>query len=86
MNVTSDTDVVVSDAYDAAKASDIVPYSGNTTNVTLERAVWSGRFATLRIWGNRATEGTKDEFNGTGATVAEWAVVAAGSGENVARR
>jgi hypothetical protein len=86
VNVTSDADVVVSDAYDAAKASDIVPYSGNTTNVTLERAVWSGRFATLRIWGNRATEGTADEFNGTGATVAEWAVVAAGSGENVARR
>ena len=86
VNVTSDTSVAVSDDYDASKASDIVPYSGNTTNVTLERPVWSGRYATLTILGNRATEGTADEFNGTGATVAEWAIVAAGSGDNVARR
>jgi hypothetical protein len=86
VNVTSDSDVAVSDVYDASRASDIVPYSGNTTNVTLQRAVWSGRFATLTIWGNRATEGTRDEGNGTGATVAEWAVVTAGSGENIAGR
>lgn len=86
VNVTSDANVVVSNAYDAEKASDIVPYAGNTTNVTLERPVWSGRYATLSILGNRATEGTANEFNGTGATVAEWAIVAAGSGDNVARR
>jgi len=86
VNVTSDANVVVSNAYDASKVSDIVPYSGNTTNVTLERPVWSGRYATLSILGNRATEGTANEFNGTGATVAEWAIVAAGSGDNVARK
>jgi hypothetical protein len=38
----------------------------------------------LAIRGNRATEGTADEFNGTGATVAEWAIVAVVNGENVA--
>lgn len=86
VNVTSDAGVDVSDPYDPEKASDIVPYSGNTTNVTLETAVWSGRFATLTILGNRATEGTVNEFNGTGATVAEWAIVEAVSGDNVARR
>lgn len=86
VNVTADSDVAVSNAYDASKANDIVPYSGNTTNVTLSKPVWSGRFATLTISGNRATEGTADERNGTGATVAEWAIVAAGSEENVAKR
>lgn len=86
VNVTSDSNVAVSNAYDASKASDIVPYSGNTTNVTLKNPVWSGQFATLTIQGNRATEGTADELNGTGATVAEWAIVASGSGENVAQR
>lgn len=86
VNVTSDFNVEVSDVYKPAEASNIVPYSGNTTNVTLERAVWSGRFATLSISGNRATEGTSDEANGTGATVAEWAIVAAGSGDDLARR
>lgn len=75
VNVTRDEDVRVSDVYVPAEVDRIVPYAGNTTNVTLERPVWSGRFATLTIWGNRATEGTGDEFNGTGASVAEWAVV-----------
>jgi hypothetical protein len=84
VNVTSDEAVAVSDVYEPEKASDIVPYSGNTTNVTLETPVWSGRFAMLAIRGNRATEGTADEFNGTGATVAEWAIVAVVNGENVA--
>lgn len=76
----------VSDVYVPAEVDRIVPYSGNTTNVSLEAPVWSGRFATLTILGNRATEGTVDEFNGTGATVAEWAVVAMGSGEDIVRR
>jgi hypothetical protein len=84
VNVTNDDAVAVSDIYDPKKANDIVPYSGNTTNVTLETPVWSGRFAMLAIRGNRATEGTDNEFNGTGATVAEWAIIAAGSGEDVA--
>ena len=71
VNVTSDASVAVSDAYDASKVSDIVPYSGNTTNVTLERPVWSVMHATLTILRNRATGRTADEFNGTGVTMAD---------------
>lgn len=85
VNVTSDSDVEVSNAYVAANADDIVPYASNTTNVTLSGPVYSGRYATLTILGNRATEGTSDERNGTGATVAEWAIVA-GNGTNVASK
>ncbi|KAM0714374.1 hypothetical protein Q7P37_010161 [Cladosporium fusiforme] len=86
VNVTSASDVQVSDVYVPGDVARIVPYSGNTTNVTLQTPVWSGRFATLTIRGNRATEGTENEFNGTGASVAEWALVAEGSGEDVVRR
>lgn len=85
MFVASDGDVRVSDAYVAAKAAEIVPYASNTTNVTLTSPVWSGRFATLTIRGNRALEGTAEAKNGTGASVAEWAIVAGDAG-NVARR
>lgn len=86
VSVAKDDDVKVSDVYDPARAAEIVPYSGNTTNVTLEEQVWSGRFARLTIWGNRATEGTENEKNGTGATVAEWAVVSAEEGGDLVRR
>lgn len=50
---------------------------GNTTNVTLFEPVWSGRYATLSIKGNRNLKGTIDERNGTGASVAEFSIVAA---------
>lgn len=83
VDVASDNNVKVSNKYVPARAADIVPYSSNTTNVTLHSAVWSGRYATLTISGNRALEGTADAKNGTGATVAEFAVVAA---DGVAKR
>ncbi|KAF2724571.1 carbohydrate-binding module family 32 protein [Polychaeton citri CBS 116435] len=79
VNVTSSSDIDVSSPYDASTADAIVPYSSNTTNVTLDSPVWSGRYATLTISGNQALEGTADERNGTGATVAEFALVAADS-------
>lgn len=85
VDVASDDSVAISNEYVAARAADIVPYSSNTTNVTLDAPVWSGRYATLTIRGNRALEGTPDERNGTGATVAEFAVVAA-DGSDVAKR
>lgn len=44
----------------------------NTTNVTLETPVWSGKFATLTIRGTRAGAGRGMK----GASVAEWAIVA----------
>ncbi len=85
VQVASDNDVKVSNAYVAARAADIVPYSSNTTNVTLDAPVWSGKYAILTIKGNRALDGTPDEKNGTGASVAEFAVVAQG-GEDLTRR
>ncbi|KAK5169795.1 alpha,alpha-trehalase ath1 [Saxophila tyrrhenica] len=85
VEVASDDDVEISDAYVAARAADIVPYASNTTNVTLETPVWSGRFATLTIKGNRALEGTGEERNGTGASVAEFAIVGEGGEDLVGR-
>ena len=85
VHVTSSDDVRVSNPYVAKKASDVVPYMSNTTNVTLQSAVWSGKYATLTIMGNRATEGTPDAKNGTGASVAEWAIVASGGSNLVGR-
>ncbi|KAF2167961.1 carbohydrate-binding module family 32 protein [Zasmidium cellare ATCC 36951] len=85
LNVTSSANVTVSDPFDEADQFIIRPYSSNTTNVTLEGVVWSARYATLEIEGNWATVGTENERNGTGATVAEWGIVAR-DGEDVVRR
>ena len=85
VDVASDDDVQVSNKYVPAQAAEIVQYTSNTTNVTLGSAVWSGRFATLTIRGNRGLEGTENARNGTGATVAEFAVVA-GDGSSLMRR
>ncbi|KAK3067351.1 alpha,alpha-trehalase ath1 [Teratosphaeriaceae sp. CCFEE 6253] len=85
VNVTSSSDVAISNAYDASTAYVIVPYSSNSTNITLATPVYSGKYATLTILGNHANDGTPNEKNGTGATVAEFVLVAAG-GENVAKR
>ena len=81
VEVDSNNDVQVSNPYVAAKAADIVPYTSNTTNVTLDSPVYSGRFATLTITGNRALSGKK----GVGASVAEFAIVAS-TGDDLARR
>ncbi|KAI0480049.1 putative acid trehalase [Xylariaceae sp. FL0804] len=83
VKVAGSSNVTISDAYVPADADAIVPYRSNSTNVSLlggsgsgsGSPVWSGRWATLTITGNRATEGTADERNGTGATVAEWAII-----------
>lgn len=85
VNVTSSSTVTVSNAYNAADADVIAPYSSNTTNVTLASPVYSGKYATLTIAGNHANAGTANELNGTGATVAEFSVIAA-DGSNVAKR
>lgn len=85
VDVTSSNNIPISNPYDAANAAEIVSYMSNSTNVTLNSPVYSGRYATLTITGNVANQGTPNERNGTGATVAEWAIVA-GSGEDVMRR
>lgn len=73
VTVTSDSNVKISDAYVPSQAADIRPYMSNTTNVTLDSPVWSGRYATLTIQGNQAGAVS----GGVGATVAEFAIVAA---------
>ncbi|KXS98628.1 hypothetical protein AC578_10065 [Pseudocercospora eumusae] len=85
VNVTESNDVEVSDPYDAETADVIRPYMSNTTNVTLETPIWSARYATLEISGSHANDGTENEKNGTGASVAEFAVVSS-EGKNVVKR
>lgn len=77
VEVASSDSVEVNDPYDAAAISKITAPKGNTTNVTLSNPVWSGRYATLSIAGNQNLKGTADERNGTGASVAEFSIVAA---------
>lgn len=79
VSVASSQNVEISDPYDTASAGEIVAPKGNTTNVTLDQPVWSGRFATLSIKGNKRLVGTADEYNGTGASVAEFAIVSEGT-------
>ncbi|EMC93096.1 carbohydrate-binding module family 32 protein [Baudoinia panamericana UAMH 10762] len=85
VNVTSSSNITISSQYDAATAYVIVPYMSNSTNVTLASPVYSGRYATLTIMGNQGNAGTPNELNGTGASVAEFAVIAA-SGQNMMKR
>ena len=68
---TSQQNVSVSIPYDPASLVKITPYMSNSTNVTLNPPIWSGRYAILQIVGTQATTLT----NETGATVAEWAIV-----------
>lgn len=58
--------------YNTTEINLITPYMSNTTNVTLNPPIYSGRYATLIIQGNQASNAT----NSTGATVAEWAIIA----------
>jgi hypothetical protein len=49
---------------------------GNTTNVTLSSPVPAAKFASLLIVGNQALDEVDIKAgNGTGATVAEWAII-----------
>lgn len=51
--------------------------TGNTTKIQLDKAVPAPRFATLLVVGNQALG--DQPLNGTGATVAEWAILGEGS-------
>jgi len=69
--VASQSNVALRKPYNTTLVAMITEYMSNTTNVTLGTEVWSGRYATLSVWGNQV-----DKFNnGTGATVAEWAIL-----------
>ena len=50
--------------------------TGNTTNVTLPSPVPAPKYATLLIVGNQGLDPTDIMYkNGTGASVAEWAIL-----------
>ncbi|KAJ5151717.1 hypothetical protein N7492_010012 [Penicillium capsulatum] len=77
--VTSLTNLGLSNPYDADTTDlDVIAIpTGNTTNVTLSSPVKAARFATLLIVGNQALDDVDVQAqNGTGATVAEWAIIA----------
>jgi len=73
-HTTSITNVQISIPYNATEVNLVTPYMANTTNVTLNPPMYSGQYATLTIEGNQANPFN----NGTGASVAEWAIIAAG--------
>ncbi|KAM0252552.1 hypothetical protein ACHAQJ_007684 [Trichoderma viride] len=75
--VTSLTNIKQSDPYNI-KTTDLnviaIPI-GNTTNVTLSQPVAASRYASLLIIGNQGLDHVDAAAkNGTGATVAEWAI------------
>lgn len=72
------TNVKLSNPYNAASTNldEIAMPTGNTTNVTLSEPVPAAKYATLVIVGNQALDPVDvDAKNGTGATVAEWAII-----------
>lgn len=76
LNVASQSNVSVSHPYNASQADLLVPYASNTTRITLPKPVYAAQYATLTVIGN---QGLEDPFNGTGPTIAEWAVIRAGT-------
>jgi hypothetical protein len=70
--------ITISNPYDASSynANIITLSSSNTTNYTFPAPVSKPRYATLFVQGNQALNETdRKAGNGTGATVAEWAVL-----------
>ncbi|KAJ5774879.1 hypothetical protein N7457_009775 [Penicillium paradoxum] len=76
--VHSMTNIIQSNPYDSDTTNlDVIAIpTGNTTNVTLSSPVRAARYASLLIVGNQALDSVDVEArNGTGATVAEWAII-----------
>ena len=78
---TLKTTIAISDPYGASTVALITPYMSNTTNITLPCPVWSGKYATLAIQGNLGNSAE----NATGASVAEWVIMASSGGQMAAR-
>lgn len=76
--VHSLANITVSNPYDKETTNlDLVAIpKGNTTNVTLSSPVPAAKYASLLIVGNQALDSVDVQAkNGTGATVAEWAIL-----------
>jgi Glycosyl hydrolase family 65 central catalytic domain len=77
LTVASQNPVNVSMPFDPESGADVVPYSSNTTLVTLDEPLEiTAKYATLRIRGNQGIVG-EDKFNSSepGAEVAEWGII-----------
>ena len=75
--VATVNNVQVAIPYNISTQAQIVPYRSNTTLLNLTHPVYSAAYATLSILGNQATN---NFLNGTGASVAEWAILGDGPG------
>ncbi|KAG8530099.1 uncharacterized protein KY384_005581 [Bacidia gigantensis] len=71
--VYSTDNVEVTVPFNAEDVNVVQKYKSNTTSVTLDEAVYSGKYATLRVQGNAGDDAT----NATGSSVAEWAIIKA---------
>lgn len=81
--VSSLRNITISNPYDESTTDlDAIAIPvGNTTNVTLHSPVPAAQYASLFILGNQALDAIDVQYqNGTGATVAEWAII--GSSKN----
>lgn len=70
--------IALSDPYDAKTTNldAIAIPTGNTTNITLSSPIPAAQYASLLIKGNQALDAVDVQYgNGTGATVAEWAIL-----------
>ncbi|CAL5866683.1 uncharacterized protein PFLUO_LOCUS893 [Penicillium psychrofluorescens] len=76
--ITSLSEIKQSNPYNTVTTNldAVVIPTGNTTNVTLSSPVPAARYASLLIVGNQALSPVDVQAkNGTGATVAEWAII-----------
>lgn len=85
VEIAQEKNVKVSQPYNKSTVAEIVPYTSNTTTVMLSGAVNGGvahtaKYATLTIIGSQLTNNVT---NGTGATVAEWAIISGARSKEV---
>ena len=77
ITVMQEAKVKISQPYNKSTVAEVLPYASNTTTVVLQSTAGGGvahtaKYATLTIIGSQMT---KNVTNGTGATVAEWAII-----------
>jgi trehalose/maltose hydrolase-like predicted phosphorylase len=75
--VTHEANIKISQPFNKSTVAEVLPYESNTTTMILETTksggvAYTAKYATLTIIGSQLT---KDVTNGTGATVAEWAII-----------
>lgn len=69
--------VEISQPFVASEAAAVVPYTSNTTNVTLPETLYAARYALLSVWGNQfnSTDQSTLDPGAVGCSVAEIALI-----------